>query len=80
MNDDYELVFLRVGISQLTGSEPIFALRSEIEAIDRLSNAPEDTIPIDVNWNSVKSRLDLSSYETEENKKWWKERNEKSGG
>ena len=64
MNDDYELVFLRVGISQLTGSEPIFALRSEIEAIERLSNAPEDTIPIDVNWNSVKSRLDLSSYET----------------
>ena len=74
MNDDYELVFLRVGISQLTGSEPIFALRSEIEAIERLSNAPEDTIPIDVNWNSVKSRLDLSSYETEENKKWWKDR------
>ena len=74
MKDDYELVFLRVGISQLTGSEPIFALRSEIEAIERLSNAPEDTIPIDVNWNSVKSRLDLSSYETEENKKWWKDR------
>ncbi len=80
MKDDYELVFLRVGISQLTGSEPIFALRSEIEAIERLASEPEDTIPINVDWNNVKSRLNMASNETEENKKWWKERNEKSGG
>jgi len=74
MTDDYELVFIRVGINQLTGSEPIYALRPEIEAIDRLATIPEDMIPVNVDWNYVRSRLNIASNETEENKKWWNER------
>jgi len=65
---DVQIVFVCLGTKLLKSGKPIYALRSEIEAVNSLSKTPGRS-PVDIDWTDVKSRLRIASNETEENRR-----------
>lgn len=73
MMTDVQTVFMCLDLYLLRSDKPIYASRMEIEAVESLSKSPERA-PMAIDWDNVKSRLNIASSETDENKAWWKAR------